>query len=239
MNIMVCDDNNIQLEIFKEFFDSYNNKEMNVSYFETGEDAVEYSIKTSVDVAFLDIEMSGISGIEVAKKLKEINMDCLLIFVTGYKDHAVSAFKLRALDYLLKPVSDHKLEKIMDEVKALYKVVLAKKLVEKSFVYTTKNEKIRVPYEQIIIFEKVNRKIRLITTEGIFEYAGTFKEVIDELDMNLFCQCHQSFIVNKLSIIEVIDHEIIIEEIGVNVPINRRSRSLIREIMRDKGLYMF
>lgn len=239
MNIIVCDDNNIQLEIFREFFSNYKSKDMTIEYFESGEDAIEYCNKESVDVAFLDIEMHGISGIEVGKKLKEVNMDCLLVFVTGYKDHAVSAFKLRALDYLLKPVSDENLEKIMDEIDLLYKGILSKRFVEKFYVFTTRNEKLRIAYERIILFEKVSRKIRLITTEGVFEYAGTFKEVIDELDMNLFCQCHQSFIVNKRSITEVVDNEIIIEEVGVHVPVNRRSRSLIREIMRDKGLFMF
>lgn len=239
MNIMICDDNSIQLEIFKEFFNGYKDKEMEVNYFENGEDAIESCSRVHIDVAFLDIEMKGISGIDVGRTLKEKNMDCILVFVTGYKDHAVSAFKLRALDYLLKPVTDNQLEEIMDEIQGLYKEILSKRLVEKQFVFTTKHEKFRVPYEQIIVFEKVNRKIRLITTEGIFEYLGTFREVIEALDMTLFCQCHQSFIVNKMRIREVIDHEIVIEEFGINVPINRHSRTLVKEMLRDKERFVF
>lgn len=62
------------------------------------------------DVAVLDIEMCGLNGIEIAKKLKEIKPDVKVIFVTGHSDFAVDAFKIRANGYLLKPASKEEIE---------------------------------------------------------------------------------------------------------------------------------
>lgn len=66
--------------------------------------------QSKVDVAILDIEMFGLNGIELAKQCKEIDPNIRIIFLTGYSDYAVSAFKVRASGYLLKPASDAEIQ---------------------------------------------------------------------------------------------------------------------------------
>lgn len=65
----------------------------------------------AADVAFLDIQMGGMSGLELAERLKRLHPDLRIIFVTGYQQYAVQAFRLHATGYLLKPVDEEDLER--------------------------------------------------------------------------------------------------------------------------------
>lgn len=80
--------------------------------------AMEYTQKNAVDIAFLDIEMYGMNGIEMAKKLKDIKPDISIIFITGYSQFAVDAFKVRADGYLLKPVTKEDIQNEINKVLA-------------------------------------------------------------------------------------------------------------------------
>src|SRR5699024_2860748 len=70
------------------------------------------------DVAFLDINMPEINGIELAERLLEINPHLIIVFITAYNEYAVEAFGLNALDYVLKPVTKQRLEKTLMRVRA-------------------------------------------------------------------------------------------------------------------------
>lgn len=79
--------------------------------FEKGQDALEWAKEHSIDVAFLDIEMPVVNGIELAKKLREINSNIRIIFVTAYEQYALDAFGVDAIGYLLKPYTSEDIEK--------------------------------------------------------------------------------------------------------------------------------
>ena len=70
-----------------------------------------------VDVAFLDIELGDISGIELAKKIKAVFPFCNIVFCTGYKTHAIEAFGLGACDYLVKPINEEKLKHALAQLR--------------------------------------------------------------------------------------------------------------------------
>ena len=81
------------------------------------EDAISYATKTRVDIAFLDIEMYETNGIEVAKRLKELNPEVNIIFSTGYKEYMEDAFNLYASGYILKPVTREKVKDQLDNLR--------------------------------------------------------------------------------------------------------------------------
>ncbi|HKM28794.1 MAG TPA: response regulator [Anaerovoracaceae bacterium] len=68
------------------------------------EEALEYVKANLVDVAFLDISMQQMLGLVLAAKIREIRQECAIIFVTGYSEYAVDAFRMHVEGYLLKPV---------------------------------------------------------------------------------------------------------------------------------------
>lgn len=73
--------------------------------------ALEWAQKNPFDIAFLDINMRGIGGMELAKRLRKINPESLILFCTGYQEYALEAFRMHADGYLLKPVSAEQIAK--------------------------------------------------------------------------------------------------------------------------------
>jgi len=82
-----------------------------------GEKALKLLKENAVDLLFLDIQIPGISGIEIARILNKQKNSSYIIFTTAYDEYAVEAFQLSAVDYLLKPISDQRLEESLDRAK--------------------------------------------------------------------------------------------------------------------------
>ena len=76
-----------------------------ISEFQSGHNALQFVESNRCDVAFLDIHMRGMDGLTLAKKIKELNPKCNLIFVTGYSEYTGDAFSMHASGYIIKPVS--------------------------------------------------------------------------------------------------------------------------------------
>ena len=85
------------------------------------DDALAFVKENSVDIAFLDINMRGMGGLALAEKIIDSCPDCKIVFCTGYEEYAVSAFKLHASGYLLKPVSAKDVQAEIDNIKGIRK----------------------------------------------------------------------------------------------------------------------
>ncbi len=95
--------------------------------------ALQENDKTLFDIAFLDIEMPGINGIQLAKHLKKINPLIKIVFVTAYNEYALQAFKIHAHGYITKPVSEAKVKEEVDELQNIAPLQSSKKLQVKCF----------------------------------------------------------------------------------------------------------
>lgn len=87
-----------------------------VQCFSTARDGLHFLANERVDVVFLDIGMPEMNGLEAAEYIQQLDQSIRIIFVTAYADHAVEAFELHALDYVLKPVSSARLAKTIDRI---------------------------------------------------------------------------------------------------------------------------
>ena len=81
--------------------------------------ALAYAAENPVDIAFLDINMRGIGGLGLAEKLMELHPRCKIIFCTGYEEYAVSAFRIHASGYLMKPITAEAVQKEIDHIKGV------------------------------------------------------------------------------------------------------------------------
>lgn len=116
MNMIAVDDERLALKALtaaiKEAVPGSEVKE-----FLYAEDALEYAEENPVDVAFLDVEMADISGVELARRLKNNNPDVNIIFATGFGEYRDSAFELHASGYLTKPITAEKVKKELSELR--------------------------------------------------------------------------------------------------------------------------
>ena len=90
-----------------------------VNPFSSCEDALRFVKDNAVDIAFLDINMRGMGGLALAEKILSACPDCKIVFCTGHEEYAVSAFKLRASGYLMKPISAEEVQAEIDNVKGI------------------------------------------------------------------------------------------------------------------------
>lgn len=128
--------------------------------FENGEDFLAAAKECSFPILFLDIYMSGENGVEVAKELREFDSDCLLIFTTTSVDHALDGFKVRAMQYLVKPYEEAELTKLIDEI--LSHIPDFGKYIE----IKVDGSNVRVPYAKIVYAEHFSHMIHIHTTNG-------------------------------------------------------------------------
>lgn len=82
--------------------------------------ALAYASENTVDIAFLDINMRGMGGLELAEKIKQVQPNCKIVFCTGYEEYAVSAFRLHASGYLMKPITQEGVQKELEHIKSLH-----------------------------------------------------------------------------------------------------------------------
>lgn len=118
MKTIIVDDEKFCAEYLKNLCTDLGTVEV-VGSFQNVPAALDYLAEFEVDLAFLDIEMPGIKGLEAADRMREINPELNLVFVTGYDQYAMDAFKRDAVSYLLKPCDPKELEKAVQRARKL------------------------------------------------------------------------------------------------------------------------
>lgn len=116
MDIIALDDEELALNRLTKSISKVL-PEAAVHTFMSAEDALEFAKNTSCEIAFLDIQGMDIDGIALAKRLKAINTKMNIIFCTGYSAYAMDAFELNASGYLLKPISEEKVRKAVENLR--------------------------------------------------------------------------------------------------------------------------
>lgn len=109
MRILCVDDERLALQLLEQSVKKAK-PDAEVLAFKYQDELIEEAAQNGCDVAFLDIHMRGMNGVEVAKKLKEINPKMNIIFVTGFSEYTGDAMRLHASGYIMKPVTKEKVE---------------------------------------------------------------------------------------------------------------------------------
>ena len=123
MRIIAVDDEKIALDALSSAIKAIVTEDEVIS-FRYPEDAIEYVKENFCDIAFLDVEMAGMSGVELAEALKKYNSEINIVFCTGYGNYRDQAFELHASGYLMKPITP---EKVKRELENLRRPIFEKK----------------------------------------------------------------------------------------------------------------
>jgi DNA-binding LytR/AlgR family response regulator len=178
-----------------------------------GVQALEALQRHRPDVLFLDIEMPGLSGIEVAR---QASGRCHIVFVTAYSQYALAAFDAGAVDYVLKPFDEQRLAVAVGRVKerlhqrpaqldSLLAELAAKVAAARPYlrwITAARGANVRLlTVEGIQYFQADTKYTRIACADGSEALIGKpLKELLDELDPALFWQVHRSTIVNVVAI---------------------------------------
>ena len=118
MKAIAVDDEIYMLKILQEAVSASSDIER-VEAFSSCSAALAYATENPIDIAFLDINMRGVGGLELAEKLLALQPSCKIIFCTGHEKYAVSAFQLHVSGYLMKPIAPEAVQKEIDHIKGL------------------------------------------------------------------------------------------------------------------------
>ena len=187
---------------------------------QNGISALKLIKKERPDLVFLDIQMPGKSGLEVADEVKDIDSAPQIIFLTAYDQYALEAFKVNAINYILKPYQEEEVQEAIKRIQDLYpgQQNLEEKitdLVDELTTDTTKTEVNKLPvktargriklleYNEIIYFHTKSKKVYAVSDQQEYEVEENLSELEEKLGTDFF-RVHRSYIVNLTKIEEVI-----------------------------------
>jgi two-component system LytT family response regulator len=170
---------------------------------ETGVRAMEMAGELQPDVLLLDIQMPGASGIDVAVSLREPRPR--IIFCTAYEQHAVDAFELHAVDYLLKPISRARLAQALDRVRGAEPRPAAAPavLAPVRFVVRSASHYVVVDAARVWYFASEEGLTRLVADTGQYWMDPTLNELEQRLDGRRFFRISRAALVHLTAVAEV------------------------------------
>jgi DNA-binding LytR/AlgR family response regulator len=221
MNIAICDDVAADAEEIRGYLLAYfeqNGFTGSVHLFSSGEALLEAFEPGRFDALFLDIYLKGVSGVETARRIRESDPNCLLVFVTVSDSHMRDGFALRAASYVEKPLTPEKLEVAFTQCRNLF-------MKNARFIEITLMQRgFKIPFTRLIYAEVVRKSVFFHTDAGeVYETRMKMNDVERCLSNPPFLRCHNSFIVNLNYVTDVRGMDLILK-CGRPVPIRKNGR---------------
>lgn len=242
MRIMIVDDEHLARDRLKRMLEDQPEHSI-IGEAAEGQEALEKIEELHPDVVLLDIRMPGIDGLEVARHLVGMEEPPAVIFTTAYDDYALEAFKVNAVDYLLKPIRPEKLKE------ALNKALKPNKLQWKSLnrkedgsprrrthiSSRTRKGIILVPVEEIYFFRAEHKYVTVRYSGGEVLIEETLKDLESEFE-DTMVRIHRNCLVTR-NALQVLERDKIgqvyvrLRDIDETLEVSRRHLPRVREIM--------
>ncbi|MGB0867775.1 MAG: LytR/AlgR family response regulator transcription factor [Granulosicoccaceae bacterium] len=219
--IVVDDEPVLRFALKRQLQDLWPQLEI-VAQAENGTQALELCLAHHPDVVFLDIQMPGLTGLEVAQQLLKQNFAGQVVFVTAFDQYAVEAFEREALDYLLKPVSPDRLQRTVariqsqlqdageilgqDKLQAALQQLLGGEpaLTPTQYLKWVKasyqDQLLVVPVEDVLYFEAGDKYTTVVTENRELLIRTPIKVLEEQLDPHLFWRIHRAYIVQVAAV---------------------------------------
>jgi two-component system LytT family response regulator/two-component system response regulator LytT len=205
------------------------------------------------DVVFLDVQMPGLTGFEVARRLVDTKAPSHIVFVTAYDQHAIEAFEVNAVDYLLKPVDPSRLllavqrartrlasaRPLHDHIERIVQLVAERQTRKERLAIKVGERFLLVQAEEIIYASLVDEGIVVATDahSGTSNFR-TLDELQERLDPGVFWRVHRSHLVNINKIKEIVpwfSRNYILrmkDEKSTEIPVSRTQTRRLREYLK-------
>lgn len=217
MNIAICDDDNqcsgMLNILLKEYASQKNITNLSVSIYTDGHDLLDaLQEDKSFDVCILDIVMPAVSGIDLGIKLREIGYNGIIIYLTSSREHALDSYKVKAFNYILKPVIPEELFSTLDDT-----LHIISNNADKNIIVKTKEGNVRLSASNILYVELCKRILIYhladgSTLESIYIRVPFTEATKELLADKQFVQCGAGKIVNLSHITMVTSDEIIFKD---------------------------
>ena len=232
MQIAIVDDRAEDREELSACLENYMKKhqlDYTLTEFEDGENFLKAAAQVNFQLVFMDIYMENMDGMEAARRLRQKNRLCKIVFLTITEDYARMGYSLSASYYLLKPLSLHQadFEEAMElcQLKPPYEVMTLSVMADR--------QKLELPTEKILYIDYQNRTTRIHTAERVIPVSGGFQEVTAALQKDKrFLPCYRGVLIN-MDYISQVDSQTFRLINGEELPIALRNGKQLRETYRQ------
>jgi DNA-binding LytR/AlgR family response regulator len=218
LSIAICDDEAEQAAYLKSLAEKWaagRREPVGIAGFESGESFLfRYEDEGPFQILLLDIQMAGVDGLSLAKKLREKGDQAQIVFITGFPDYAAEGYEVSALHYLRKPVSEEKLFQVLD------RAVSRLDRQEKQLLLPVQGEIRRVPVSAVLYCESFGHTSSLVTREESLELRMSLTELEEKLQGECV-RCHRCYLVGIRHISRISKTELILDG-GKALPLSRR-----------------
>lgn len=196
VRIGICDDEPVVVEQIRGMLDKLDRtglKRLEIVEFYSGEKLLESISKGSCyDLLYLDIEMHQLNGINVAKKIREKDVNMLIIYVSGNEGYYRDLFDVEPFRFIIKPIDERLFLNIF--LKAEERITIQ----EVVFTFQTNKSIVKLPLNDIMYFDSAGRVITIHTQEKEYRYYDKLDLVEETVkaDCDLFIRVHKSYLVN-------------------------------------------
>lgn len=223
--IAICDDSAADQNFIKELTMRWGSKgrlALHIDTFPSAESFLfHYAEDKDYDILLLDIEMNGMDGISLAKKLRQDNDKIQILFVTGFPDFMAQGYEVAALHYLLKPLEEESFYRVLE------RAVSNLKKADRSLIFMVNGEAFRVDAGEILYAEALAHFCRISTLKGQFEVRQNFSELEKELGEG-FIRTHRSYLVQIACIRRISRTEVILDN-WEKVPLSRSNYQTVNQ----------
>ncbi len=194
--IAICDDEIPTCAAVEKMVMEYSKKhaiDFQVEAFFSGEALFRFIEEGNhVDILFLDIELTGVSGVEVGKQLRNEwkNTTIKIIYISSKENYALQLFKVRPIDFLIKPLGIEEVDEALD--RALEELQVESQFFEYKFGH----RHFRIPVKDIYYFQSEGKKIKVVNSTGEpFWFYGKLNDTLEQIPAVEFLNIHKSFLV--------------------------------------------
>lgn len=232
LKIAICDDEEtIQLkQKIEHCMNTLTNMKYEIHTFVTGVSLLKHMIadQEKVHILFLDIKMEQMDGLDTARKIRTVDKECIIIFLTYCEEYVFQSFKVNPFRYIRKAQLDMELPYAIEDA---VKRIDENDKEELFYKYKIYNEEHQVLLKHIVYFESKIRKVLIYVQDENMPriFYGKIKDVQSEMRTDIFIRCHQSFIVNICFIKEIKNNEIILKNRNKSIPVSEKYRDDLRK----------
>lgn len=203
-----------------------------VGVFDSAEKALSFLDNNKVDIAFLDIEMPGASGLELREKALQVPV---CVFISSHSESAAETFELQTLDFIVKPFKFPRFEQTMKRIEEFMEVRLKASLFESSIggdsVYVkTGHNQIKVKLHEILYLEALKNYTILVTEGKRHCVLSNLGEILQEEKFQSFIRIHRSFAVQKQFIQKIGSQEIELKN-NTTIPVGRSFKNNLNVVL--------
>lgn len=214
----VCDDNETDavfvVSLIEKWVQSPQGLPLRTEVFSSAEAFLcAFEEDQDFDILLLDIEMGGMSGVELAKKLRQLGAGLQIVFITGYMEYISQGYDVEALHYLMKPVTEGKLGEVLS--RAVERI----RTRERALVLTLPDGIVRIPLNEIRYIEVLKNYVTVHAGED-YSVKKTLNELEGELDESFF-RIHRSYIAGLRCVRKVTKTEVILKD-NTALPLSRK-----------------